>query len=172
MSNEAQRKQYINARETINQYLKAERGKICKELQKFQKKNPNFIVNARGGKGDERITVNDRRDYFWVDVIVCGARYRLALFYNEVDPDSGNIHTQIGRIQFWKNVQQKGHSGHTPNGWIIQEGDVRRWFLKMENSYTKLKGDPIYIWDVQYETEDVVEQFLDFVEEDQKQRRK
>ena len=60
-----------------------------------------LTVKSRGGIGGES-EINDRRMYMWIEVNYKQKEYGINLFKSEIDWQSGNCHSQIGRIMFTK----------------------------------------------------------------------
>ena len=140
---------------------------MIKELKKYQellidelKNNVDkinesniYIVGSQGIKLKE----NDRRDYLWIKVMFKKYEYWLTLFYNEVDLVTGNPHTQIGRLQFWKNI-----INHTPNDYIV-ENDLVYWYLNSKNSSEPKRG----MTHVGFEDYNlIVDDFIEFINND------
>ncbi|MBE6913812.1 MAG: hypothetical protein E7472_02615 [Ruminococcaceae bacterium] len=140
--------------------LSAARQVLYQKLDEHFKDNPNSLVKGNG-RACHGITtkMNDRAEYYWISVMIEDKKYWLTLFYNEVDTGTGNIHTQFGRIQFWRDV-----NGKTPNGEAIINRQLR-WFLIPEKSAQPC-NKPTYIGDPDYCPKTVVEQFLEFINND------
>ena len=149
----------------FNKYRKL----LIEEMKKYQElllneleKNKNkinvdniYIVDAVGSKTD----INDRTDYMWIKVIFKKEEYWLTLFYNEIDLVTGNMHTQMGRIQFWKNIINR-----TPNKYIVVDNN-EYWYLNYINSSEPKCG----MTHVGYENyNEIVNDFIDFINEDVK----
>lgn len=142
---------------------------MIKELKKYQeiliaelKNNINkindsniYVVGAQGIKTD----INDRTDYLWIKVMFKKYEYWLTLFYNEVDLVTGNPHTQIGRLQFWKNI-----INHTPNNYIIENEEVY-WYLNYINSSEPKRGMTFVGYDNYNE---IINDFIDYINDDLK----
>ena len=74
---------------------------------------------------------------------------------------TGNFHTQLGRIQFWKNIQSATSKGI---GSPHRKGLDKNWYFCSNNSCpTDLK-----IGEENYKVQTVVKQFLSFLEETEK----
>lgn len=88
-------------------------------LISLQKKAQKRIIEALGELGDKNFNIpkydgkkgigvntkyNDRRLFVWIPIFVNDEEYLITLFLNEIDEKSGNCHSQIGRIQFVKNI--------------------------------------------------------------------
>ena len=165
-------KRFMEARAVMRDYLYQAQDELYKIL-KEQIKTANIadyvnVLATTTTRGKGSTVGDDRRDYAWLCLQI-GKRgaiertYWLTLFYNDVDPDRGNPHTQVGRIQFWKNVGKiAGKHGLTPNG-MTADG---RFYLKPENADGRHKKTPIYIDADNYVPEQIVADFIDFVKED------
>ena len=70
--------------------------------------------NSRSGCGIESST-NDRRMYVWIECRYKGKEYNITLFQSEIDPNSGNAHTQIGKVMFVKGYVQNKRTPTSPN---------------------------------------------------------
>lgn len=109
-------------------------------------------------------TSNDRRDYYWIKVYVDEYEYWLSLFYNELDENTGNFHTQIGRIQFCKNIKNS-----TPNQYFVID-NKKNWCLNLDNYYQP-KNMATFIGNEDYNPNIVVNEFIFFINEDLKNKR-
>lgn len=103
---------------------------------------------------------NDYRLYIWITVIHNNKEYWITSMYQDQDFETGNIHHQFGRIQFWKNIKHFSKEWcSTPNKPV---GDNYHWIFNYDNSY-----DPsIKLFDENYNPMDVVNKFISFVKED------
>lgn len=148
------------------------RALMIKEMKNYQKllsqtlkeninkinSNDIYIVDAQGIATEE----NDRTDYMWIKVMFKKCEYWLTLFYNEIDLVTGNMHTQIGRLQFWKNI-----INHTPNEYIINN-DKLYWYLNYINSSEPKRG-VTYVGYKNYKI--VVDDFIEFINDDLKTKK-
>lgn len=107
------------------------------------------LRKARGG-----FKKNDYRAYQWIVVKVNGHSYWLTTFYNDLDMRTGNIHTQYGRIQFWKNIHDEGGPNDRLQGW---------WRPRMDNQWRKL--EPTFLYQENYSAKRVVDLFGEFLRE-------
>ena len=107
---------------------------------------------GRGG-----LIKNDYRAYQWIEVRIGGREYWITAVYNDLDFNSGNFHSQYGRIQFWKDIRKIGHVS-TPNdrlnGW---------WRPRMDHQWRKLP--PTFIWRDDFSAARVAELFDEFLAE-------
>ena len=99
--------------------FKAVRNGFC-EVAKMIKVELDNEISLRGRQsvlekskiysGKKSSAGNDYRDF--VLVYVCDPEAKLehwiSLVTNDIDPSTGNPHSQIGRIQYWKNVPLGG----------------------------------------------------------------
>ncbi len=99
---------------------------------------------------------NDYREYYWIKVRTKLSHYWITLFHNDVDENSGNFHTQIGRIQFWKDISYKESRIGTPN----RRDSSGQWQFCRGNSY----DSGFRIDEAEYSAKKVVEKFLEFLE--------
>lgn len=103
---------------------------------------------------------NDFRIYVWLIIHFEDREYWLTTFMNDLDELTGNPHTQIGRIQFWKNLTRPRPDNiwcYTPSTLL----DCGKWMLNPEKSY-----DPnIKIYDDDYDPVKVIDLFMDFLRE-------
>ena len=107
---------------------------------------------GRGG-----LIKNDYRAYQWIEVRIGDREYWITAVYNDLDFNSGNFHSQYGRIQFWKDIRKIGHVS-TPNdkqnGW---------WRPRMDHQWRKLP--PTFIWREDFSARRVAELFGEFLAE-------
>ena len=100
---------------------------------------------------------NDYRAYQWIEVRIEGREYWITVVFNDLDFNSGNFHSQYGRVQFWKDIRKIGHVS-TPNdkinGW---------WRPRMDHQWRKLP--PTFIWKDDFSAVRVAELFGEFLAE-------
>ena len=110
------------------------------------------LHRGRGG-----LIKNDYRAYQWIEARVGGREYWVTAVYNDLDFNSGNFHSQYGRVQFWKDIRKIGHVS-TPNdkqnGW---------WRPRMDHQWRKLP--PMFIWREDFSARRVAELFGEFLAE-------
>ena len=148
-----------SALEAVRSCLAKAQKEIFEQLE--QCVNPDTVTTRTGNRPLRKHGIksknNDYREYYWITVKTASNTYWITLFYNDVDKTSGNFHTQLGRIQFWKNIQPATSKGI---GSPHRKGIDNNWYFCAENS----KDPQIRIDDINY-AEDVVERFLDFLDE-------
>ena len=138
------------ALETVRKELEKAQNEIYNELKK-QSDNIPIAGLYRGKRHGKKTALNDYLDYFWIEIKINNAIYWITLFYNDVDRHTGNFHTQLGRIQFWENINPKNKS---PN----QKCPGSQWIFCSKNSF-----DPkIWITDDNYSSQRVVQAFIHF----------
>lgn len=100
----------MNSNKNVYSSVLDEQVNLLKEARKILlaklKSNPSTLldgltVKSRGGIGGES-EINDRRMYMWIEVNYKQKEYGINLFKSEIDWQSGNCHSQIGRIMFTK----------------------------------------------------------------------
>lgn len=145
--------------EIIRKCLAREQKNIFNQLEKMlnpdtvKLKEPHRTYKRHGIKTKK----NDYRDYYWIKVITKSSTYWITLFYNDVDKTSGNFHTQIGRIQFWKGIDTTANSIGSPN----RKDSAGNWSLCLENA-----GDPkMRIDSPNYNVTELVNLFISFLED-------
>ena len=113
-------------------------------------KGLNFVDGSR----------NDFRIYVWLIIHFEDREYWITTFMNDLDELTGNPHTQIGRIQFWKNLTRPRPENkwcYTPST-LLENG---KWMLNPEKSF-----DPnIKIYDDDYDCVKVINLFIDFLKD-------
>ena len=75
-------------------------------------------IHERGGHG-VKTKYNDRRMCYWISCEYEGREYWLTLFESDIDPDSGNCHTQYGKIMFVKDLVRNRSSVSSPKHHFI-----------------------------------------------------
>lgn len=117
--------------------------------------------DIRRGRNDK----NDYRHYIWIVAKTPSPEkeYWLALFYNDLDPKTGNHHTQIGRIQFWKNIENK-----SPNKRIKLKNNKKVWTFNTIDCAEPKKGFTL----ADEDPKTIAKDFIDFVKEDIKSNKK
>lgn len=78
---------------------------------------PGLVVKQRGGAGNglSKNSDNDRRMYVWITTEYLGKEYCINLFKSEIDCESGNCHSQIGRVMFTKGYIKNKSTIVSPN---------------------------------------------------------
>ncbi len=101
--------------------LLAEAGtKLVNALKDFEIED--LTIRERGGHGI-KTKYNDRRMCYWISCEYEGREYWLTLFESDIDPDSGNCHTQYGKIMFVKDLVRNRSSVSSPNKICDRDGD-------------------------------------------------
>lgn len=140
MDNNEKRERLNEAMNAIRAILSEVGQEIVKELklrdefkadsgkQKFKfcnKGNNKVSLGVRPGK-------NDYRNYIWIeveDITDDSKKWMIALDYqdidggNELQKNTGNLHTQFGRIQFWSGVNKTKGTCDSPHELISKEGE-------------------------------------------------
>lgn len=161
--NQYDRNNFQNLRQLIWKCLLKEQKNLEHLLQLNKDKINGQNVKVIRSRGILSSQKNDRRDYVWIRVIINNtSEYWLSLFYNDIDINTGNMHTQIGRIQFWKNIK-KG----TPNGYVKENGKIK-WYLQMENSGEPTLGST-FIGGNNYYPKKIIQDFITFINQNIKE---
>lgn len=93
--------------------INAARGKITTSLEKLKLEDFK-IINSSCGSGSEK-TKNDRRIFQWIETKYKDVEYAINFFHSEIDINSGNCHTQIGKIMFTKGYRLNRSYLTSPN---------------------------------------------------------
>lgn len=162
MKTQVKTSNFREAQSEMRWHLMEARRNLCKAIR------AKLEVHGRIARQGIETNGNDRRDYYWISITQNNKTYWLTLFYNEIDFASGNFHSQIGRIQFWKNIEQRGTHGQTPNYMQILDNDKRIWWMDMENCTQPngRKGKPTYIDGEDYDIDKIAEAFVSFINEE------
>lgn len=101
---------------------------------------------------------NDYRNYVWITVTDGEEEYWITAIYQDQDLETGNMHHQTGRIQFWHNIRHYSKRWcSTPND---PAGDGRHWVFNYDSAY-----DPrIKIYDPDFSGEKVAAEFVGFLQ--------
>lgn len=98
----------MNSNKNVYSRVLDEQVNLLKEARKILLANlksssslDGLTVKDPGGMGKENET-NDRRMYMWIEVNYKQKEYGINFFKSEIDWQSGNCHSQIGRIMFTK----------------------------------------------------------------------
>ena len=94
-------------------------------------------------KGYGRFIKNDRSNYIWLVAEYSEKTFWISMFYNDfdTDTDTGNFHTQIGRLRFSKPASDKGCGSSN----VVKDGmlDIARTIadhkdpMELVKNYTK-----------------------------------
>lgn len=79
-------------------------------------------IHERGGHGI-KTKYNDRRMCFWIRCEYEMREYWITLFESEIDPYSGNCHTQYGKIMFVKDLIKISSQVSSPNQICKRNGE-------------------------------------------------
>lgn len=102
---------------------------------------------------------NDYRNYICIEVKKGLKEYWISSVFQDQDFKTGNMHHQLGRIQFWKNIN------HYSSEWCSTQntpvGDNYHWIFNYDKSY-----DPkIKIYDKDFDPNKVVDEFIKCINE-------
>ena len=105
--------------ETLNSLQKRAQNRIIEALKEYN----SFVIPKYDGKTGIGVNTskNDRRLFVWVPIQDKGKEYLITLFYSEIDKKSGNCHSQVGRIQFVKDIIPSKYIS-SPNN-VLKEGN-------------------------------------------------
>ena len=126
----------------MNKFLEY-KSLLNKEIIDYQKKLYNELIKNKyiidnsievSLSNGKKTNKNDRSDYNWIRLTFNNKEYWLTLFYNELDETTGNMHTQIGRIQFCKDINKK-----TPNSYI-KVNNKTVWYMNLDKYGEPKKG--------------------------------
>ena len=173
MMNTEKQERLNNALNIVGDILLEAADEIVSELELRDEFRPDsgkqMFTLRRGNKG--RVSKgllthkNDFRNYVWITVIDKADENRqwvIDLFHNDIDggrpmaTNSGNLHSQFGRIQFWKGVTKKEGCCDSPHELISMDGD------DITHKFCGNKGfDPGQaIYDGTYDPKTLVDVFL------------
>lgn len=93
---------YDDCMKTLISLQKSAQKRIIEALQERNKFNVPKYDGKTGIGVDTR--KNDRRLFVWVPIQYKNKEYLITLFHSEIDKRSGNCHSQLGRIQFVKDI--------------------------------------------------------------------
>jgi hypothetical protein len=134
--------------ETVREVCHAALATILAELRRLY---PG--IDARQSHG--RSKKNDYRNYQWISAKIEGREYLVTIHHNNIDLNTGNTHTQFGRIQFWKCPG--------PNGPHTRD-DAGVWRFRYENAWAKMPR--IRVWDDDYSSARIAELFGEYLREE------
>lgn len=114
--------------ECINSLVELQKNaqkRIIEALEPLSEKNK-FIIPKYDGKTGVGVNTikNDRRLFVWIPINYKDNEYLITLFYNEIDERSGNCHSQIGRVQFVKGINESKYIS-SPNT-ILKKGNYEK----------------------------------------------
>lgn len=100
----------------------------------------------------------DYSDYFWITITGAHSTYRITLFYTDANTENGNFRTQLGKIQFWKDIHYTDEDSIGSPNYKSPDG---HWSLYSENSH-----DPhLKIGENGYSAQAVIDKFMAFLKE-------
>lgn len=117
----------LNSFDTLSTALELIKNKqlYIRNLIKIKLENDMLDNSVMSKKGIGRETY---KNYIWLPVVINNNTYWVTMFANDVDTTSGNIHTRIGHIQFWKDISTVGCG--SPNE-IIEPKEKEYTFVKI-----------------------------------------
>lgn len=100
----------------------------------------------------------DYSAYFWITIAGAHSTYRITLFYTDANTENGNFRTQLGKIQFWKDIHYTDEDSIGSPNYKSPDG---HWSLYSENSH-----DPhLKIDENDYSAQAVIDKFMAFLKE-------
>lgn len=144
----------------IDECLQEIRTLQMKALTEIQESLGRRLPSAMVGSGIRRGVRSGRnvyRNHVWLSVTADGQEFWITAYFMDVDSRSGNIHSQLGRVQFWRNVRKNSQGAvSSPNR---RGPDGRHFMFCPENSF-----DPgIRLYDEEYSPDKVAEAFVRFL---------
>lgn len=126
-------------------------GEVLSSIRaELLRRHPGLSVRLSGGRSKQ----NDYRAYRWLSVKFGDREYLLAAHHENLDRRTGNPHTQLGRLQFWRCAGPNGP--HEPDG-------AGGWRLRFDNEWGKLPR--IRVWDDGFSAARAADLFEAFLEE-------
>ncbi|MGH4119333.1 hypothetical protein [Clostridium sp.] len=112
----------LTCADCIERLISLQKSAQKRIIEALQEHN-NFNIPRYDGKTGigANTSKNDRRLFVWVPIYDKGNEYLITLFYSEIDKKSGNCHSQVGRIQFVKDIIPSKYIG-SPNS-VLKEGN-------------------------------------------------
>ncbi len=109
----------------------------------------NTLLKKEGFQIKPRRGLNNYRNYIWTEITSSNKLFWITMFWNDIDSwndlskTCGNFHTQIGRIQFWKEIMitKVGETNRLSPCNIIESEKSKVTLLIDKNK----SGDPIAI---------------------------
>ena len=100
---------------------------------------------------------NDYRNYVWLTIKHNNEEYWISTMYEDQDFETGNMHHQFARIQFWKDINQYSKQWCSTQNTPV--GDNYHWIFNYDKSF-----DPkIKIYDEDFSPVEVVDKFIEFI---------
>ncbi|MBQ9136250.1 MAG: hypothetical protein IJX66_09185 [Lachnospiraceae bacterium] len=129
--------------------------------QLLKQANHEYIKEVRQSHGSVS-QANYYGLYHWLRIKTIDDHiYWITLFFNDVDKASGNIHTQPGRIQFWRDIEDGSPNKRAPDN---------NWIFCPEKSQSPKKKQVIDADD--YDPNAVITDFINFMEKHELDKRK
>lgn len=126
-------------------------GEVLSSIRdELLRRHPGLRIRLSGG----RSKMNDYRAYRWLSVKFDDREYLLAAHHENLDRRTGNPHTQLGRLQFWRCFGPNGP--HEPDG-------AGGWRLRFDNEWAELPR--IRVWDDGFSAARAADLFETFLEE-------
>lgn len=123
-------------------------------VREARARHPEWAI--RPSRGNSK--VNDYRNYQWITIRVGDEAYWISMVYNDLDEQTGNTHTQYGRIQFWRGI---GHQNGERNeaGPHTKENGV--WRFRADKQWKDMPR--LHLWDENYSPKRVIDLFEEFL---------
>jgi len=155
---------------------------IVEDLSRRDEFSSEFVISqGRLGKGKKvsggiysKSTQNDFQNYIWISVKKkdreTGPSYMISFNFQDIDggkelvKNSGNPHMQLGRIQFWSGVNPKKGVCDSPHELISKDGSD----ITLKFCGSKMFDPKTAIYDEDYDHVKLVDEFLDFLLENEK----
>ena len=136
----------------LNSSLKAKRDIIYKALSENKEIVEQFKISHAGGQGRYK-------SFFWINLERkdTGKKYAISVLSSDIDPDSGNIHTLLGTVQFSSLEEKITKKGNCRYGSNIYCETKKKWLFLDENykEFTHSPADRDYF-------NKLIKQFLKF----------
>ena len=149
----ADRRKADEALETLRAVESAAMAAVAQELRV---RHPDWKI--RQARGNSR--VNDYRNYQWIVVAAGAETFFVCMCYNDLDPNTGNTHTQYGRIQFWRGVHHENGPNNEAGPHTRDEGG---WVFRADKQWADLPR--LHLWSPDYSSARVADLFETFVAE-------
>ena len=158
-SNDQTPKRTDDAIETIRAVEAKAMAAIVAELRR---RHPDWAV--RSSHGNSR--VNDYRCYQWITIRPDGGEaYWITMMFNDQDPNTGNTHTQFGRIQFWRDIVRGEYEDGSGRKSELgpHTRDAGGWRFRSDKQWASMPR--LHLYGPDYSTARVVDLFEEFFEE-------
>jgi hypothetical protein len=125
-------------------------------VAELRRRHPDWAVRTSHGNSH----VNDYRCYRWITVRVAPDDVRwISLVFNDMDPATGNTHSQFGRIQFWRGID---HHNGPKNEAGPHTRDAGGWRFRSDKQWSAMPR--LHLWSPEYSSAHVVDLFEEFAE--------